>query len=61
MANEVANAQKIIHHPEHPFTAILGGAKVSDKIMLIDSLLDRVDNLLIGGGIGLYFSPSTWW
>lgn len=58
MANEVANAQKIIHHPEHPFTAILGGAKVSDKIMLIDSLLDRVDNLLIGGGMAYTFHQA---
>ncbi|QQS29229.1 MAG: phosphoglycerate kinase [Sphingobacteriales bacterium] len=58
MAKEVATAQKIIHQPEHPFTAILGGAKVSDKILLIDNLLDKVDNLLIGGGMAYTFHQA---
>ena len=37
--------------PQRPFTAIMGGAKVSDKIMLIENLLNRVDNIIIGGGM----------
>lgn len=55
MAKEVANAQKVIHNPQRPFTAILGGAKVSDKILLIDNLLGKVNNLLIGGGMAYTF------
>lgn len=55
MAKEVANAQNIMHHPQRPFTAILGGAKVSDKILLIDNLLGKVNNLLIGGGMAYTF------
>ncbi len=55
MAKEVANAQKIMHQPARPFTAILGGAKVSDKILLIDNLLSKVDNLIIGGGMAYTF------
>ena len=50
MAGELANAEKILNHAERPFTAIMGGAKVSDKILLIEKLLDKVDNLIIGGG-----------
>lgn len=55
MAAELKNAQKVTSSPERPFTAIMGGAKVSDKIQLIESLLDTVDNLLIGGGMAYTF------
>jgi phosphoglycerate kinase len=55
MEKEIVNAQRILNNPERPFTAILGGAKVSDKILLIESLLDKVDNLLIGGGMAYTF------
>ena len=55
MQSELSNAQRILHHAEKPFTAILGGAKVSDKIMLIESLLDKVDTLIIGGGMAYTF------
>lgn len=55
MAAELTNADKVIKHAERPFTAIMGGAKVSDKIMIIENLLDRVDNLLIGGGMVFTF------
>ncbi|MBM3402483.1 MAG: phosphoglycerate kinase, partial [Bacteroidetes bacterium] len=51
MAGELANAEKILHYAEKPFTAIMGGAKVSDKILLIEKLLEKVDNLIIGGGM----------
>jgi len=50
MASELANAEKVLNNPERPFTAIMGGAKVSDKIELIERLMDKVDNLIIGGG-----------
>lgn len=55
MANELKNAQKILTTPARPFTAIMGGAKVSDKIQLIESLLEHVDNLIIGGGMAYTF------
>lgn len=55
MQNEIVNAQRILNNPAKPFTAILGGAKVSDKIMLIESLLDKVDILIIGGGMAYTF------
>lgn len=58
MASEVANAEKILNHPERPFTAIMGGAKVSDKILLIEKLLDKVDNIIIGGGMAYTFAKA---
>ncbi|WP_322974016.1 phosphoglycerate kinase [Pedobacter sandarakinus] len=58
MAAEVANAEKILNHAERPFTAIMGGAKVSDKILLIEKLLDKVDNLIIGGGMAYTFAKA---
>ncbi|SKB89659.1 phosphoglycerate kinase [Daejeonella lutea] len=58
MAGELANAEKILNHAEKPFTAIMGGAKVSDKIELIDQLLKKVDNLIIGGGMAYTFAKA---
>lgn len=55
MERELSNAQKVMHQPTRPLTAILGGAKVSDKILLIENLLDKVDNLIIGGGMAYTF------
>ena len=55
MAREVATARKVIDGAERPFTAIMGGAKVSDKIQIIQRLLDKVDTLLIGGGMAYTF------
>ncbi len=49
--NELKHMDKVLNDPEHPFTAIMGGAKVSDKILIIENLLERVDNLIIGGGM----------
>ena len=49
---------KAIINPARPFTAIIGGAKVADKIGVIDQLLDKVDNLLIGGGLSYTFTKA---
>ena len=53
--SELAAMDKVLNNPQHPFTAIMGGAKVSDKIMLIENLLNKVDNLIIGGGMTYTF------
>ncbi|TCC92234.1 phosphoglycerate kinase [Pedobacter frigiditerrae] len=58
MAEELKNAEKVNHGAAKPFTAIMGGAKVSDKILLIESLLDKVDNLIIGGGMAYTFAKA---
>ena len=55
MEKELKNADKVLHHSERPLTAILGGAKVSDKILLIERLIGLVDHLLIGGGMAYTF------
>jgi len=51
MFAELTNADKVMKNAERPYTAIMGGAKVSDKILIIENLLNSVDNLLIGGGM----------
>ncbi len=53
--SELAAMDKVLRSSEKPFTAIMGGAKVSDKIGIIENLLDRVDNLIIGGGMTYTF------
>ena len=55
MKAELDNAEKVLKNAEKPFTAIMGGAKISDKILIIEKLLDRVDNLIIGGGMSYTF------
>ena len=58
MQQELVNAEKVLGEPTRPFTAIMGGAKVSDKILIIDRLLDVADNLIIGGGMSYTFSKA---
>jgi phosphoglycerate kinase len=55
MAAEIANADKILKNPQRPFTAIVGGAKVSDKLLILNNLIDIADNILIGGGMAYTF------
>lgn len=55
MAKEIANAEKLMHNAQRPFTAITGGAKVSDKLLILENLLNTVDNLIIGGGMAYTF------
>ncbi len=55
MAREVANAEMILKKAEHPFVAIVGGAKVSDKLLIIENLLNIADTIIIGGGMAYTF------
>jgi phosphoglycerate kinase len=55
MQDEVDNANKVLDNPARPLTAILGGAKVSDKILIIEKMIDLVDNLVIGGAMAYTF------
>lgn len=55
MAGEVASINKVMNESKKPFTAIVGGAKVSDKILIIEQLMNRADNILIGGGMAFTF------
>jgi phosphoglycerate kinase len=58
MQAELDNAQKVLDNAEKPYTAIMGGAKISDKILIIEKMLDRVDNLIIGGGMSYTFTKA---
>ncbi len=58
MQKEIDFLGNAVNNPERPFVAILGGAKVSSKISVIDNLLDKVDTLIIGGGMSYTFSKA---
>ncbi|GAB3273539.1 phosphoglycerate kinase [Larkinella harenae] len=58
MQAELDNAQRVLENADRPFTAIMGGAKISDKILIIEKLLDKVDNLIIGGGMAYTFAKA---
>lgn len=58
MNSEVASAEKVMHESEKPFVAIIGGAKVSDKILIIENLLERATDIIIGGGMAYTFMKA---
>lgn len=58
MESEVASAEKVLHQAQKPFTAIIGGAKVSDKILIIENLLERATDIIIGGGMAYTFEKA---
>ncbi len=58
MEGEVESAEKVLHKAEKPFTAIIGGAKVSDKILIIENLLARATDIIIGGGMAYTFMKA---
>lgn len=55
MEGEIISAEKVLHSSQKPFTAIIGGAKVSDKILIIENLLERASDIIIGGGMAYTF------
>jgi phosphoglycerate kinase len=59
MEAEVKAAEQVLHKSEKPFTAIIGGAKVSDKILIIENLLERATDIIIGGGMAYTFMKAT--
>jgi len=58
MEAEVASAERVLHQAERPFVAIIGGAKVSDKILIIENLLERATDIIIGGGMAYTFMKA---
>lgn len=58
MANEIKNLEKVLNEGERPITAIMGGAKVSSKISIINKLMDKVDKIIIGGGMSYTFAKA---
>ncbi len=58
MEGEVSSAEKVLHAAEKPFVAIIGGAKVSDKILIIENLLERATDIIIGGGMAYTFMKA---
>ncbi len=59
MAGEIASIDKVLNQGQKPFTAIVGGAKVSDKILIIEQLMSKADNILIGGGMAFTFVKAV--
>ncbi len=59
MEAEVLSAEKVLHSAEKPFTAIIGGAKVSDKILIIENLLEKATDIIIGGGMAYTFMKAA--
>lgn len=59
ITSELKNAGQLFNMPNRPFTAIVGGAKVSDKFLLLENLIERVDNIIIGGGMAFTFVKAN--
>ncbi len=58
LVNEIKSLKKVLNKPERPFTAIIGGAKITGKIDVINALFEKVDNLIIGGGMAYTFAKA---
>ena len=58
MQSEIDNASKVLNAPEHPLVAITGGAKVSDKLLLLEKLIDFADVVIVGGGMAYTFAKA---
>ncbi|MFT3825305.1 MAG: phosphoglycerate kinase [Chitinophagaceae bacterium] len=58
MESEVASAEKVLHQSQRPFVAIIGGAKVSDKILIIENLLEKATDIIVGGGMAYTFMKA---
>jgi phosphoglycerate kinase len=58
MEGEVSSAEKVLHNSQKPFVAIIGGAKVSDKILILENLLERATDIIIGGGMAYTFMKA---
>jgi phosphoglycerate kinase len=61
MQAEIENANRVLEKAARPFTAIMGGAKISDKILVIEKLLPKIDHLIIGGGMAYTFFKAKGW
>jgi phosphoglycerate kinase len=61
LEKEIRELSGIIEHPAHPFAAVLGGAKVSDKVSLIVNIMDKVDDILVGGGMAATFLKAKFY
>ena len=59
MASEVTSIDRVLNQTQRPFTAIIGGAKVSDKILIIEQLMSKADTILIGGGMAFTFIKAS--
>jgi phosphoglycerate kinase len=59
MEGEVSSAERVLHQAQKPFTAIIGGAKVSDKILIIENLLNQATDIIIGGGMAYTFFKAV--
>ncbi len=59
MQAEIESAKKVMEHAEKPFTAIVGGAKVSDKVLIVENLLKVADHIIIGGGMAYTFFKAN--
>lgn len=59
MAGELANIDLVMNNAKRPFTAVMGGAKVSDKILILEQLLEKADHIIIGGGMAFTFVKAN--
>ena len=58
MEKEIQSAQAVMEDTKRPFTAIVGGAKVSDKVLIVENLIEKADHIIIGGGMAYTFKKS---